>query len=560
MGGFTLDNSIDSSSIPAVLYKVTEQRIIPNKKACRILKDNLSIEKNLKNILRYSSKKEFTEYLKNIYIIGENENLISVYFLPFDKLDGYEIAILQDISMSLIETIKTKSDNVMNLVEDDNEDIIVTDGEGVILNISNFFEKFYDIKKQDLLGRNVFELEKLRVFYPSAAVKVLRTKQKITMLQKNKLNNEILVTAIPIKDANGCIVKVVCFSYYVQTFVEIKKQFEVLERNGKVYTKKLRHLVDKGINPNLMMGKNKEMKKIFNLITKVADFDVNFLITGETGVGKSYFAKLIHSLSKRSKRQFIELNCGAIPEHLLESELFGYEGGAFTGARKEGKLGLIELSDNGTLFLDEIGDLPLNLQVKLLKVIQDKTFNRIGGTKIIKVNFRLITATNQDLRKLIKEKKFREDLFYRLNVVSINIPPLRERKEDIPDMISYFVRKINEKYGLNKSFNPEAVDMLINCKWPGNIRELENTIERILLLSDDDIINKRFLEDNVKNKYEKDSNTKNVSLKEQLNNYEGKLILKALEKYKTTVKVGQVLGISQATAARKIKKYTHSYS
>jgi transcriptional regulator with PAS, ATPase and Fis domain len=346
----------------------------------------------------------------------------------------------------------------------------------------------------------------------------------------------------------------------VQTFLKIKEQFKVLEQNGRAYTKRLKSLVDKGISPDFMLGKNKEMKKIFDLITKVADFDVNFLITGETGVGKSYFAKLIHNVSKRSKRQFLELNCGAIPEHLLESELFGYEGGAFTGAKKEGKSGLIELSDNGTLFLDEIGDLPLNLQVKLLKVIQDKTFNRIGGTKIIKVNFRLITATNQNLRKLIKEKKFREDLFYRLNVVNINIPPLRERKEDIPDMISYFVRKINEKYGLNKSFGSETVDMLINCKWPGNIRELENTIERILLLSDDDIINKSFLEDNLKNKCEEESNNKKPSLKERLNNYEGKLILKAFEKYKTTVKVGQVLGISQATAARKIKKYTQNYS
>ncbi|WP_411683215.1 sigma-54 interaction domain-containing protein [Clostridium thailandense] len=557
-----MDNLMESIPVPAILYKVSERRILPNEKAHKILESNSSIGKSLENIFKYSSKKDFSEYLQDICIIGENENLIFFYYLEFSNSDEYHIIIIQDISMSLMETIKIKSDNILKPMKSiDEADILVTDGKGVILSISNFFEKFYNVESEELLGKSVFELEKLGIFSPSATIKVLKTEQRITMLQKNKLNHEILVTAIPIKDNKEHISKVVCFSYDITDFFKIKKQFNVLKKKVEnYYTENLERLEKKEIDYPNTIGKSKEMQKIFKLITKVADFDINILLTGESGVGKSYFAKLIHRISKRGKEAFMELNCGAIPEQLLESELFGYEGGSFTGAKKEGKPGLIELAHNGTLFLDEIGEMPLNLQVKLLKVIQDKTFNRIGGTKSIKVNFRLVTATNRNLKSLIEQKKFREDLFYRLDVVSINIPPLRERKEDIYILISHFVNNFNDKYNLNRSLSQLAIEMLVNYDWIGNIRELENMIERVLLISDNDVISEELLPEAIRNINKKVFNEENITLQEKLDNYEEKLILKAFEKHKTTVGVAKALGISQPTAVRKIKKYINNYS
>lgn len=556
-----MNDLIKSIPIPAILYKTTEQYMIPNEKAYEILKNNISIQKNLENMLKYISKKDFEEYLKDIYIIGENENLISFYCLKFNDSSEYKIIIIQDISMALVETIKNKSNNVLlGSTKNNNIDIIATDGKGIILNISYFFEKYYDVNSEELLGKSVFELEKSGVFYPSATCKVLKTGQRVTILQKNRLNHEILVTALPIKDDKQNISRVVCFSYDITDLYKIKKQIGALEKNAEIYMRNLKSLESKKINFPNVVGKSKEMQKIFKLITKIADFDVNVIITGESGVGKSYFAKLIHNISRRNKEPFIEVNCGAIPENLLESELFGYEGGSFTGAKKEGKLGLIELAQNGTLFLDEIAEMSLNLQVKLLKVIQDKTFNRIGGRKVIKVNFRLITATNRDLKDLIRQRKFREDLFYRLNVVSIHIPALRRRKEDITALILYFMEKFNKKYNLNKKLSHCVMNNLVNYEWVGNIRELENMIERTLLISEGDIITEEFLPESIKNSHREMKGQQKNTLQEDLDSYEKDIVVKAFEKYKTTVAVAKALGISQATAVRKIKKYVRKYS
>lgn len=556
-----MNDLIKSIPIPAILYKTTEQYMIPNEKAYEILKNNISIEKNLENMLKYISKKDFEEYLKDIYIIGENENLISFYCLKFNDSSEYKIIIIQDISMALVETIKNKSNNVLlGSTKNNNIDIIATDGKGIILNISYFFEEYYNVNSEELLGKSVFELEKSGVFYPSATCKVLKTGQRVTILQKNRLNHEILVTALPIKDDKQNISRVVCFSYDITDLYKIKKQIGALEKNAEIYMRNLKSLESKKINFPNVVGKSKEMQKIFKLITKIADFDVNVIITGESGVGKSYFAKLIHNISRRNKEPFIEVNCGAIPENLLESELFGYEGGSFTGAKKEGKLGLIESAQNGTLFLDEIAEMSLNLQVKLLKVIQDKTFNRIGGRKAIKVNFRLITATNRDLKDLIIQRRFREDLFYRLNVVSIHIPALRRRKEDITALISYFMEKFNKKYNLNKKLSHCVMNNLVNYEWVGNIRELENMIERTLLISEGDIITEEFLPENIKNSHREMKGQQKNTLQEDLDSYEKDIVVKAFEKYKTTVAVAKALGISQATAVRKIKKYVRKYS
>jgi transcriptional regulator with PAS, ATPase and Fis domain len=273
------------------------------------------------------------------------------------------------------------------------------------------------------------------------------------------------------------------------------------------------------------------------------------------GVCKTLFARIIHSRSKRSNGPLIEVNCGAIPDNLLESELFGYESGAFTGARREGKIGLIALAQNGTLFLDEISELPFNLQVKLLRVIQDKTITKLGGTKPVKVDFHLITATNRDLKALIEKEAFREDLFYRLNVMAIRIPPLRDRKDDIFPLSLHFSKALNTKYGMNKSLAPSTIDRLTSYDWPGNIRELENAIERAVLTSDQKVVSEEFLPENIKLAQKLPLHIDGCGLRDALENVEREIILEAHGRYGTTVAVAKALGISQATAARKIKKY-----
>jgi transcriptional regulator with PAS, ATPase and Fis domain len=250
----------------------------------------------------------------------------------------------------------------------------------------------------------------------------------------------------------------------------------------------------------------------------------------------------------------VDINCAAIPETLLESELFGFEKGSFTGANTNGKIGLIELANNGTLLLDEISEMPLNLQAKLLKTIQDKEIKRIGGTKILKVDFRLIAATNRNLEHLVSQGIFREDLYYRLNVVNIDIPPLNDRTKDIIPLCNYFLNKFNKKFNVKKQLNEDTLVTLLKYEWPGNVRELANVIERAIVTSEGEYIKKDILPKKIAKS--KSCNTDNYdSLKHAIEELEGEMIRSAYEKYATSEKVGGALKISQATAYRKIAKY-----
>jgi len=305
---------------------------------------------------------------------------------------------------------------------------------------------------------------------------------------------------------------------------------------------------------------SKAMRRVVSLVQKVAKVDSNILIMGETGVGKEMAARSVHNCSRRMDGPFIKLNCGAIPEHLLESELFGYESGAFTGAKKEGKIGLIELADCGTLLLDEVADLPITMQVKLLRVLEERLVMRVGGTKSKKVDFRLIAATNKNLEQMVKKQKFREDLFYRLNVIPVVIPPLRERKEDIIPFILFFLDKFNKKYDMAKEISPEVIQSLLKYEWPGNIRELENTIERLMVTTDSNIIQIEEMKQNtginIVGSFEDEKSSK--ALGTVLEETERNLIYQAFRNCKTTREMADVLGISQSAVVRKIKKYGFS--
>jgi len=306
-----------------------------------------------------------------------------------------------------------------------------------------------------------------------------------------------------------------------------------------------------------------KMENISSLIHKVAASDLSILLLGESGVGKTMIANVIHNMSHRRNGLFQVINCSAIPETLLESELFGYVKGAFTGATSQGKTGLFELAKGGTIFLDEIGDISPQLQVKLLQVLQDRKFRKIGGVTEITAEVRIITATNQDIMAKIKSKQFREDLYYRINGISIQVPPLRERKDDIGVLAQSFLEHTNLKYGFNKKLSSEVVDLFYDYPWPGNIRELKSVIERICLVSDDDLIVIKDLPENMIPRLinTKDHLLNNIyPLRQALEMVEKEMFKTAYINYKNSYKVAEVLGVSQPTAYRKLRKYITQFT
>lgn len=338
-------------------------------------------------------------------------------------------------------------------------------------------------------------------------------------------------------------------TFYNDSSMEYDKELQIMKEN-------LFNISGMSIESNSMMG-------VLRNSSKISKTDITALILGETGVGKEGIAKYIHYNSKRKDNAFITINCGAIPENLIESELFGYEPGAFTGANKGGKIGLFQLADGGTIFLDEVGELPLTTQVKLLRVLQEKQIEKVGGVESISVDIRIIAATNKDLKKLIDMKLFREDLYYRLSVFPIVIPPLRERKEDIKLLIDYFTNEINEKYNTKCNFSENALECLYNYEWPGNVRELKNIVERQIIMNESNIIYKRNLDQEIKNtKIEQDYmlsmnnySIKGYSLKEIIDKIEIEIIEDALERYGNVRTAAKALQIDPSTLIRKKQKY-----
>jgi len=310
---------------------------------------------------------------------------------------------------------------------------------------------------------------------------------------------------------------------------------------------------------NGVVTRSDEMEVVMELAIRASMSDANVLLLGETGVGKDFLAHYIHSKSIHQDGPFVDVNCTAIPENLLESEFFGYSRGAFTGAKNEGNIGFFEAADGGTILLNEIGELPLHIQAKFLSVIQQKTITRIGETHQRKTNFRLIAATNRNLLDLVSQGTFREDLYYRLYVIPIFIPPLRERKDDVASLLGYYLGLNLEKYRLKRKFSPEAFHILLNYSWPGNIRELENLVERLVVNSSQTIIDTDSLPEELMRGFQ-DHKSENVnsdtrSLKEQVLEFESELIIRTYNQLGSSYKVAESLGISQSQAYSKIKKY-----
>lgn len=440
------------------------------------------------------------------------------------------------------------------------EDLMITDGKGVVLRVSSTFQKMYNISDDYAVGKTVYQLEDEGYFKPSIVAMVINSGKNVTAEQITSKKRTLVVTATPVYDKSGSIMFIVSFSRDITEILQLQRKYSRMESKVKRYAEEIDRLRrESGALAGGAVGRSAQMIKIFDTIKRIADFDANVLFLGPSGVGKTMLSRMVHENSCRKNGPFVEINCAAIPENLLESELFGYEKGSFTGASNSGKKGLIETADGGTLLLDEISEIPVNLQAKLLKTIQDKEITRIGGTKPVKVDFRLIAASNRDLEEYAERGLFRRDLYYRLNVINIDIPPLCERKEDILLLTDHFLNKYNEKYGMKKSFKPAAVKLLMDYSWPGNVRELANVIERAFMISTDDIMGEDTLPAHVFRPREDVKGNIGVEtvtdLERAVEEFEGSIIRYAYEKYRTSVGVAGALNISQSTAYRKILKY-----
>ncbi|PNU20210.1 Fis family transcriptional regulator [Geothermobacter hydrogeniphilus] len=415
--------------------------------------------------------------------------------------------------------------------------IYLVDGEGTTIRVNRTFEEMSGFSNAELVGRNLRDMVgPNREFSGSASLLVLEKKKPVTATYSTSTGRKLLVRGIPLFHDDGSI-RLIINTIWDLTVVSYSRAVDADTARGAT------------LEEEDLVTCSPQMQQVLDLALRVAPTDSTLLLSGESGVGKSLLARLVHRASERRKGPFLQVNCGAIPETLLEAELFGYAPGSFTGADRKGRDGRFTLADGGTLFLDEIAELPLHLQSKLLGVLQEREFFRIGGNRAEKVDVRVIAASNSNLLEMVAAGRFREDLYYRLNVVPITLPPLRRRPEDIPLLADAFVERFNRKYRSFKQLSPPLLTHLEQLPWRGNIRELENFIERLVVTSTETVLTPENC-----GLPTAPANGQG-SLKRQLENHEAEILKRAWEKHRTTRRVAAALGISQATAARKLRRH-----
>ncbi|MBU8877524.1 sigma 54-interacting transcriptional regulator [Bacillus sp. FJAT-29790] len=517
-------------------------------------------------------REAFYEKLKEIDLT--KIHMVSIDSLTTDVSVLYKEDSIQPLYQdNKIIVIKNKNDEVQGVIDwesDGNIHDLTSNDEWFMKEMQTIFEQYYESvfvtdktgkvirvtsnDDQQHLGENVFDLEKKKIFYPSITAKVLRSGKRENGLQYTNTGEIFDIESIPIKNNEGEVVRVVSITKDSSEINDLNQKLKESINLIENYQREVARFHQEKYEEKQFIYKSKKMEKLYELIRSVSSVDASVLILGETGVGKQVIANQIHLKSNRNDKPFITVNCGAIPENLLESELFGYEEGAFSGSRKGGKLGIFELADKGTLFLDEIGELPLSLQVKLLRALQERVIMRVGGTKEKKVDVRIITATNKDLNQMVKDGAFREDLYYRINVVPIQIPSLRDRKEDIEKLAFHFLAIFNQKYRKNIILNPAHLQKLLAYSWPGNVRELENTIERFVVMEKSIFFDEKETGSLQMTPIEVDDQHL-PNLLEYMERVEKELLLRVMSRHHTTREMAQSLGVNQSTIVRKLQKH-----
>lgn len=473
------------------------------------------------------------------------------------KMAPEELTINQEILEQLHQRIRELEDlnrDYLGMIENSYDGMLIADGESRILHINPSIERVMGLKYPDSIGRSTKDFIEEGLANASATLKVLESGKEETVIV-NTINGKVaLSTGVPAYDRDGKIQRVYCNVRDITDLNHLRQKNQQTQTLASKYLAELNQL--KKSNQVEFVAHSKEMRQVIDMAYRIAHVDSTVLILGESGVGKDLIAKMIHQASPRNDvGPFLKLNCGAIPENLLESELFGYETGAFTGASKEGKAGYFELAHKGTLFLDEIGDLPKNLQVKLLNVIQDQKITRVGGVKPKEIDVRILAATNRNLEEMVQRGLFREDLFYRLNVVPVTIPPLRKRREDIPFIIHYYADYFNKKYNLNVKFSKEIIETLSKYAWPGNVRELANLVERLIVVVQETAITPEHLPpkyqvlESVLIEY-----NQRKTLREALEEFENGFIAQTIKRCASREEAAMQLDISLSSLTRRVRR------
>lgn len=462
------------------------------------------------------------------------------------------VALLQDVKQldhfnNEIPSLSSPELELKGIFDSYPEAVLTADLDGKILRVNAAWERLWDERCNHLVGKYLSDVIHNKNMAAYNLAKIAKEKYTLSFSFAKQGGSRLIITIAPLNES-----RIIVYCRDLQKLLEFNEQLQKQEIKSICQ----KPVTDLSVKANLV-ARSEQMIKVITLAEKVARVDSNVLIQGESGVGKDLIAKLIHEHSRRAGQRFIKVNCSAIPDNLLESELFGYEEGAFTGARLKGKLGLLELASGGTFFLDEIGELPLNMQAKLLQVLQDRELYRVGGTKPVRLDVRIIAATNQDLDEMVSGGTFRKDLYYRLNVVPIQIPPLRERGDEISSLASHFLGQFKEKYGLDKEISSETMEYLLKYEWPGNVRELQNVIERLVVTVEERVIQPSHLPPYIRLPLQRPNVVVQdmMKLREAVEQVEIQLLRTAFSKYQNTYKMAKVLGVNQSTVVRKMRKY-----
>ncbi|MDW7739746.1 MAG: sigma 54-interacting transcriptional regulator [Bacillota bacterium] len=501
----------------------------------------------------FLSKGQKITYLVRVSEIRHAQELPFIY-----------LAILQDKEQigepqvnESIKDLKKKINFYETIINGSCDEVFITDGKGIIIFANPVSESHYGIPVSEMIGKSVWELEERGIYYPAVTPMVLREKKKITIDQETGIGKKLMLTATPIFNNKNEIEMVICNSRDVTALEDMKKSYHDIKQ--KVHNKQTGLCMKKSAeveSSQLVYAGDSPIAELLQMTRRIAQTESVVLLQGETGTGKDLFARQVHDLSSRRNKQFLKINCAALPQELIESELFGYKSGAFTGASPKGKIGRFSLADRGTIFLDEIGEVPLSLQPKLLQVIEEQKFTPIGSSAVEEVNVRIIASTNRDLKRMIGEGAFREDLYYRLCVLSIEIPPLRERKTDIPTLLNHYLGIFSEKHSRKIKLTTDAINVLVNYNWPGNVRELKHLTELLTVTVTTREIKIEHLPPHITQHSKKlFFPLENSRLETTLEAVERELVTNSYKKHGSSYKVASSLGISQSSAIRKIRKY-----
>ncbi|MFV0436088.1 MAG: sigma 54-interacting transcriptional regulator [Desulfopila sp.] len=445
------------------------------------------------------------------------------------------------------------------------ESLWVCDGTGVVVSINRATEQLLGVKAMDIVGKNINDLVEEGLMDTSVTGVVLETGKQASIIQNTlKTRKQLLVTGSPVFDDDGNISMVIVNERDLTRLNQLKEELQLVKSETSRFKEAFEELHNKEMASKEIIAQSQEMNDILMICRKLAKLNIsNILLLGESGTGKSLLAKYIHSCNSNLTGPFVKINCAALPDSLLEAELFGYERGAFTGASEQGKIGLFEMAENGTLFLDEIGELPIALQAKLLHCLEEKEIMHLGGLRSVKINCNVIAATNVDLVDQVQKKIFREDLYFRLNSFSITIPPLRQRPEDILELSLFFQERYNLKFNSNLRLSARELQDIQKYSFPGNVRELRNIIKKMIVLGDTGSIFS--LREMPGSHIHADSEVVNLSpfkgqgLKHALVEFEKTLLLEALSIHRTTRTLADYLGVSQSQIARKLADYKLSH-